>query len=116
MVVSELAPGDEHANVELMREQMVSGNTSAALRQYERFERVLERELGVSPGPEARALRDRVEETGRTAAVSPIDTAGRPVVERILEELSELMRRQAMLLETLAQAPTGGGRTADCSR
>jgi DNA-binding SARP family transcriptional activator/tetratricopeptide (TPR) repeat protein len=50
-------PADEEANLARARELVGSGNRGAALRQLERLERALRRELGVSPGPEVAALR-----------------------------------------------------------
>ena len=53
-------PLDEEAHVGLMRELARAGDTRAALRQYERLDRTLRRELGVAPGPEASALREHL--------------------------------------------------------
>jgi hypothetical protein len=54
---------------------------------------VLDRELGVTPGPEARELRDDI------STVPP-----RPTIEDLVAELAELTRRQTSLLQTLAAA------------
>jgi DNA-binding SARP family transcriptional activator len=57
---SELAladPADEEASLARARELADSGNRGAALRQLERLERALRRELGVSPGPAVASLR-----------------------------------------------------------
>jgi DNA-binding SARP family transcriptional activator len=57
---SELAvadPADEEASLARARQLADSGNRGAALRQLERLERALRRELGVSPGPSVAALR-----------------------------------------------------------
>ena len=53
-------PLDEEAHVGLMRDLARAGDTRAALRQYERLDRTLRRELGVAPGPEASALREHL--------------------------------------------------------
>jgi DNA-binding SARP family transcriptional activator/tetratricopeptide (TPR) repeat protein len=53
-------PADEHAHVELLREAVVAGDRSGALRRYERMREVLEAELGVPPPPEAIALHERL--------------------------------------------------------
>ncbi|HTE64796.1 MAG TPA: BTAD domain-containing putative transcriptional regulator [Candidatus Binatia bacterium] len=53
-------PMDEQAHVELLREAVVAGDRTTALRRYVQMERVLQQELGISPGPEAIALRERV--------------------------------------------------------
>lgn len=58
--VVELEPGDEPAHLALMRRHAANGDRHAALRQFERMSRVLRRELGVAPGREAVALRDRL--------------------------------------------------------
>jgi DNA-binding SARP family transcriptional activator len=100
--VSELDPSDELAHVELMRDHVANGDAGTALVHYERLERVLDRELGVTPGPEARELRDDI-------ATVP----SRPTIEDLVAELAELTRRQTVLLQTLAAAQssllTGAG-------
>ena len=58
--VVDLDPADEAAHVELMRQTAAARDRHAALRQFERLDRVLRRELGVAPGAEAHELRDRV--------------------------------------------------------
>jgi DNA-binding SARP family transcriptional activator len=91
--VSELDPSDELAHVELMRDHVANGDAGTALVHYERLERVLDRELGATPGPEARELRDDI-------ATVP----SRPTIEDLVTELAELARRQSILLQTLAAA------------
>jgi len=58
--VAELDPGDERAHLGLMRQYAATGDPHAALRQFERLDRALRQELGVTPGPEASGLRDRL--------------------------------------------------------
>ncbi|HTQ92512.1 MAG TPA: AAA family ATPase [Streptosporangiaceae bacterium] len=58
--VAELDPGDERAHLALMRQYAATGDRHGALRQFERLDRALRQELGVAPGPEASALRDRL--------------------------------------------------------
>ena len=58
--VAELDPGDERAHLALMRRHAANGDRHAALRQYDRLDRALRQELGLAPGPEASALRDRL--------------------------------------------------------
>jgi len=58
--VAELDPADERAHLALMRQHAANGDRHAALRQFERLDRTLRRELGVAPGREASALRDRL--------------------------------------------------------
>jgi DNA-binding SARP family transcriptional activator len=91
--VSELDPGDEDAHLELMRHHFAAGDFNAALLQFERTERILDRHLGVTPGPELRQLRDRIASAMQA-----------PLVDALVAELAELTRRQAVLLETLTGA------------
>ena len=58
--VVELDGSDELAHLALMRRHAANGDRHAALRQFERMDRTLRRELGVAPGREAVALRDRL--------------------------------------------------------
>ena len=58
--MAELDPGDERAHLALMRRHAANGDRHAALRQFDRLDRALRRELGLAPGPEASALRDRL--------------------------------------------------------
>jgi DNA-binding SARP family transcriptional activator/tetratricopeptide (TPR) repeat protein len=58
--VVEIDPSDEVANVSLMRRYAAAGDRHAAIRQFERLDRHLRRELGVAPGREAMTLRDRL--------------------------------------------------------
>jgi DNA-binding SARP family transcriptional activator/alpha-beta hydrolase superfamily lysophospholipase len=50
-------PTDEEAHLALMRERAARGDHRAALRQFERLDHTLRRELGSGPGPEATTLR-----------------------------------------------------------
>ena len=56
----ELDPTDEAAHLALMRRYADAGDRHAALRQYERLDRALRRELGVGPSREAIDWRDRL--------------------------------------------------------
>jgi DNA-binding SARP family transcriptional activator/tetratricopeptide (TPR) repeat protein len=58
--VVDLDPGDELGHLALMRRHAANGDRHAALRQFERLDRTLRRELGVAPSREATALRDRL--------------------------------------------------------
>src|SRR6185437_5635663 len=58
--VAQLDPGDERAHLALMRRHAANGDRHAALRQFDRLDRALRQELGLAPGPEASALRDRL--------------------------------------------------------
>lgn len=53
-------PADEQAHLELIRELARAGDSHGALRQFERMDRLLRRELGVGPGPRATELRDEL--------------------------------------------------------
>jgi DNA-binding SARP family transcriptional activator len=77
--LTELDPTDEDAHVRVMHEHFQSGDTGAAIRQYRQLERVLDRELGLSPST---------------------DAARR--VDELLETLAELERRQRQVLAELA--------------
>jgi DNA-binding SARP family transcriptional activator len=90
--LSELEPGDEEAHVEVMRDQVANGDGDAALLQYDRLERVLDRDFGIAPGPAARGLR-------AAAQASPSACLS---LDQVVAELAELTRRQAFLLESLA--------------
>ncbi|MCU1660532.1 MAG: hypothetical protein JWR58_597 [Pseudonocardia sp.] len=52
----EIDPSDEQAYRELMRAALTCGNRHAAIRWYGRLRMNLEREVGLPPGPESRAL------------------------------------------------------------
>jgi DNA-binding SARP family transcriptional activator len=96
--VAELDPADEHAHLELMRQHAADGDRHAALRQFDRLDRALRTELGVGPGPEATALRDRL-----LAAQQVFPRRGGPLLGRDLE----LAAAEQALLDALA----GRGRT-----
>jgi predicted ATPase/DNA-binding SARP family transcriptional activator len=53
-----LDPVDEEAQLQVMRDHVRHGRRRAALRQFDRLERVLHDELGVAPGDAALALRE----------------------------------------------------------
>lgn len=94
-------PLDEQAHVALMRELAEAGDTHAALRQFERLDRTLRRELETSPGPEASALREKLmQRLHHAGAISPADL-GR------LEQKIRFCRTQDGV--TLAYASSGEG-------
>ena len=86
----ELDPSDEVAHLALMRRHAANGDRHAALRQFERLDRALRRELGVAPGREARALRDRLlaahdaTRAGDPTTSWSAGTASWPSIERAL--------------------------------
>ena len=58
--MTEVDPLDEQPHVELMREMARAGDRTGALAEFDRLERALRQELGTTPSPEARRLRDEV--------------------------------------------------------
>ncbi|MCU1346232.1 MAG: transcriptional regulator, family [Acidimicrobiia bacterium] len=58
--VLDIDPTDEAAHLAIMRRHAASGDRHGALRQFERMDRALRTELGVTPSKEARALRDHL--------------------------------------------------------
>jgi DNA-binding SARP family transcriptional activator len=101
LLVSELDPSDEEAHLELMRDHLANGDPGAALQHYKRLERVLDRDLGVTPGRAARELRGHID----TSAVAPHTTPDD--LEHLVAELAELTRRQAILLQSLTTTAPG---------
>jgi hypothetical protein len=59
-VLTAADPGDEHAHLALIRRLARAGDRRAAMRQFERLERGLRRELGVAPSESALRLRDEL--------------------------------------------------------
>jgi DNA-binding SARP family transcriptional activator len=80
--LAELDPTNEEAHAELMRRHLEGGAATAALRQYEHLERVLDRELGLEPEEVAASLK----------------------VDALLAELADLVHREAAVLAELAAA------------
>ena len=80
--VLEVEPADEAAHLALMRRFLADGQRLSTLRQFERLERALHEELGVSPSDEALALRGEVLQE---------QADGSPLVDRTEER--DLMRR-----------------------
>src|SRR5262249_3774310 len=78
--VLDAAPSDARAPLALMRRHAANGDRHAALRQFERLDLALRQELGVGPGPEASALRDRL-----IAAYDVFPPRDDPLIGRDLE-------------------------------
>ena len=91
---------DEEANLALMNEHVAHGDHRAALRQFERLNAALRRELGVAPSPRVLALQDQV-----LAALS----AQQPVAAK--QTLVGRHAEQKVLADQLTEANHGGGRT-----
>jgi pimeloyl-ACP methyl ester carboxylesterase/DNA-binding SARP family transcriptional activator len=96
-----LEPTDEDAYLELMKSRVAAGDRRGAIRQFERMERVLGRELGTRPGPEPVRLREAV--VGELRALEPLT----PVEDARLEQRIEFCRTTDGV--TLAFATTGEG-------
>ncbi|HEV8175269.1 MAG TPA: AAA family ATPase, partial [Actinoplanes sp.] len=105
-------PSDERAHLALIRSLAGAGDRRSALRQFERLERGLRRELGVAPSPEALRLRDELLAT---------DSATRTATKIALVGRDEEQARVARLLESVRQGrgrvlfvggPAGIGKTA----
>ncbi|HEX6148525.1 ATP-binding protein [Nocardioides sp.] len=64
----ELEPADEEAHLALATELAQRGESRAALRQLERLDNALRRELGTAPGPAARQLQERLQAATQVAA------------------------------------------------
>jgi len=112
--VVELDPADELANVHLMRRYAADGDRHAAIRQFERLDRHLRRELGVAPGRDAQTLHDRLladQEGPATAAPRTIGLVGRAgetaLLERALLDSSEGRSRAVIV-----SGPPGIGKSA----
>ena len=101
-------PANEEAHLALVRAAADRGDRRAALRQLERMDQALRRELGTTPSPAAEALRrslmDGVAGDGAapTAVVAPKPTGNRLVGRR---DIGDLFR------ERFAQAAEGRGST-----
>jgi len=90
-----LDPANEEAHVELLREAVVLGDRANALRRYARMERVLESELGVSPGPEAIVLRERL--MAADAVSPPSQQVDEAAAVRPTAGLANLVERDSQL-------------------
>ena len=112
-------PADEQAHLALVRARADRRDFRGALRQLERMEQALHRELGVVPSNEAKQLRVQLETAvrGGTTVAAPVR---RPLVGRT--DVSNLLRRQ---LDQAAQGrgatvlltgPAGVGKTAVLER
>jgi DNA-binding SARP family transcriptional activator/tetratricopeptide (TPR) repeat protein len=103
-------PTDEQAHLALIAEMTQRGDRHSALRQFERLERALRRELGVTPSDRALSLRDELAREADTAVtVSP-----RPVDDARHSALPTLVGRggsERSLSAVLDTAQFGRGRT-----
>lgn len=90
-------PADEEAHLALMVRYAKRGDRRAALRQFERMDKALRRELGVGPGDTALKLRDEMLAVG-------VDTPASEVEDMPIGRADECARLEA----TLDSAATGG--------
>lgn len=108
-------PADEEAHLALARAHADRGDVRAALRQLERLELTLRRELGTAPGPEAESLRAELmgSPTPATTATPTPAVARAPVAtEPAPSTPRRLVGRRAVgdtLRERLATARGGRG-------
>jgi DNA-binding SARP family transcriptional activator/tetratricopeptide (TPR) repeat protein len=106
--IVDLDESDEIAHLELMRRHAANGDRHAALRQFERLDRTLRRELGVSPGREAVALRDRLLAEHDDAAKADGVLIGRdPELARIQEALLDANVGRSRALFVVGPAGVG---------
>lgn len=67
-------PLDEHANLHLMELYAWSGQRASALRQFEYYKQLLEREMEVEPGEEIQALHEAIlNDQFTTPSIAPIE-------------------------------------------
>jgi DNA-binding SARP family transcriptional activator len=117
MELSELDPCDEDAHLEVVRDHVAHGAHDAARSQYERMEHVLDRHLGVAPSCIAQDLRGEIDADAASGPTPVVEIAGHHRlsegrVAALVAELTELTRRQAILLDTLTGAACGTSRLA----
>ena len=107
-------PADEDANLSLVEALAGAGQHAAALRQLERLDRAMRRELGVAPGPAARHWRDRLRSATSMETQSPPSPVAAPIgrdaqlraAEQVLAEVGR-GRGRVLFLE----GPAGIGKT-----
>jgi DNA-binding SARP family transcriptional activator/tetratricopeptide (TPR) repeat protein len=109
--VVELDPADERAHLELMRHYADAGDRHAALRQFERLDRILRRELGVAPSIEAEELRDRLLAATHAPPSPTTDLIGRQrEIAAVDALLADVTRGRAATM--LVTGPPGIGKSA----
>jgi pimeloyl-ACP methyl ester carboxylesterase/DNA-binding SARP family transcriptional activator len=97
----ELDVTDEEAHVAIMRDLAGAGDRRGALRQYDRLDRAVQRELGTTPGPEATALRAEL-----VAELRKVGTMTRAEEGRLEQQIRFCRTRDDV---TLAYAGSGDG-------
>ncbi len=101
----DLDPGDEQAHVELLRAAVAAGDRAAALRRYDMLEQALAKELGVEPGPDAVALRDRAVKQRTVADPAPVRP--QPPRTETLVERDEELGSLARIARSVARTGSG---------
>ena len=91
----EIEPWHESAHVQLMLCLARSGESAAAIQQYQQCKLLLQDELGVEPMPATTALYERIV-AARSAEISNLPTGNTPFVGRLddLREVDSLLRNQ----------------------
>jgi DNA-binding SARP family transcriptional activator/tetratricopeptide (TPR) repeat protein len=108
-----LEPSDEEAHLALMRAYADRGDRRGALRQFERLDRALRAELGVSPSAEAVALRNRLADAAPDQAPAPRPprlVGRRTVLQRLDQALQEARAGRGGTM--LVRGPSGAGTSA----
>jgi DNA-binding SARP family transcriptional activator len=102
-------PADEDAHLALMRRYAAQGDRRLALRQFERMDTALRRELGVGPPAAAVALRDQllVAAEGPPPDLAPYDEAGQEA--KVAAEMVGREAETAAIERVLAGAGTASG-------
>ncbi len=99
-------PTDEQAHLALARAAADRGDPRTALRQLERLDQALRRELGTAPSAEAEAVRlSLLEEVGRPGASPAVAPSASPTGNRLVarRDIGDLIR------ERLSQGDAGHG-------
>ncbi|MFN2520422.1 MAG: BTAD domain-containing putative transcriptional regulator, partial [Candidatus Limnocylindria bacterium] len=107
-----LDPYAENAHRELMRLLAQTGDRTAALRQFAELARVLDRDLGVAPLPETRALRDAIRDGAELTPPSAARVVG---IDEAIGDLHTLHGQYAKAIasyESAAAAAAGPARAA----
>jgi DNA-binding SARP family transcriptional activator/tetratricopeptide (TPR) repeat protein len=112
--VLEVDPTDEAAHLALVRAHTDRGDVRSALRQFERLDHALQRELGTTPSPEAERVRERLRAAvGRTEQqpTQGVRLVGRrDVGDRIRQSLARADEGRGSTL--LFSGPPGVGKTS----
>ena len=100
-------PADEEAHLAVVTEHAERGDLRSALRQFERMDQALRRELGTAPSPAAEKLRLRLVAAENGDGARPRSGAGTTLVGR--RDVGDAMRAR------LGKAGAGRGNTLLCT-